>query len=133
MLLAADKTKGKITLANKSQSDKYEWILLLMRNICVLVVCVNAESTCSGSCHSVFFFGLVPNISILFIGTPFIVCLSYIEVDASGIAFLLVFFVFDLFNQFNQFFSTLFISFIFLSRSFLSVLRSCTLILAFRY
>ena len=70
-----------------------------------------------------FFLGFTPNRSILCIGSSFIMCLSFVDVRASGIVFFLFFFsyVVCLISSIIFFISKVF-SFIILSRNFLSVI-----------
>ena len=71
----------------------------------------------------ILFFGLVPNRSILCIGSSFIICFSFVDIKASGIVFFFFFlsYVFCLISP-NTFFNSSVFSFIILSRKFLSVI-----------
>ena len=94
--------------------------LLLVPDIYVSVT--NLQNL-HGRLPNVLFFGLVPNRSILWIGSSSIMCFSFVEFKASGIAFFLFFFSYKFcFIYSIMFFKSSVFSFIILSCSFLSVI-----------
>ena len=96
--------------------------LLQMRGICVGVQ-FKAPQYLHGRLLKFSLFGLVPNRSILCIGSSLIACFFFVDITAYGIVFVLFFFSYMIcFISSNCFFRSCVFSLIIFSRYFLSVI-----------